>query len=289
MHKILILGANGMLGTAVLRAFSNARFHVIVTTRQIQLNKALNHIRYDAAAQSFDDIARGLPSIDLVINCIGIIKQKNRHDDSTSTERMFRVNSEFPSEIIAASTKYDFKVLTIATDCVFSGREGNYSEVSQHDPCDSYGHSKSRGEIKHNNLMTLRTSIIGPDDPTNASLHNWLTSQPYLTEIPGYTDHLWNGVTTHAFSKVAVGVASMHKFHSGTFHLTPEDAISKYELLKLIAAKRNRADLKIIPQKSSNPIDRRLVTVHPSINAELWQKAGYVNAPKIVELIEEML
>ena len=285
---MLILGANGMLGTAVTRAFNHSNFEIFVTTRQGQLDKELNHLHFDAERQNFEELIEKLPPIDLVINCIGVIKQKNRDDDATCSQKMVRVNSEFPAEIVSASTKFKFKFLTIGTDCVFSGREGSYSEASQHSPIDIYGQSKTDGEIDHHNVMTLRTSIIGPDDATNSSLHNWLTSQPHSAEVPGFVNHLWNGITTYAFSKVAVAIAGMNHFYSGTFHLIPQDSVSKFELLNLIAIKRNRLDLRIFPEKSPEPIDRRLMTVHPTINIELWNRAGYMYPPKISDLIREM-
>ena len=48
-----------------------------------------------------------------------------------------------------------------STDCVFSGKEGNYKETSIPDADDIYGLSKRLGEIEDKNALTLRTSIIG--------------------------------------------------------------------------------------------------------------------------------
>ena len=50
-------------------------------------------------------------------------------------------------------------MIHVTTDCVFSGKDGNYNENSIHDETNDYGISKSLGELCDTTI--IRTSIIG--------------------------------------------------------------------------------------------------------------------------------
>jgi dTDP-4-dehydrorhamnose reductase len=227
--------------------------------------------------------------IDYVINCIGIIKPYINDSDTKQTETAFEINGVFPNRLQAWATERGAKVIQIATDCVFSGSKGNYLETDEHDALDVYGKSKSKGEAKGDSMMHLRVSIIGPEVDRNSSLLEWVRNQPKNAEIPGYTDHFWNGITSMHFAKIARGIIENDLFEAGVFHVLPQDSATKCELVTLIAKYLGRSDIKVIPTETGANINRTLDTNFPAKNKGFWQGAGYDSPPTIEQLVSEVI
>lgn len=232
---------------------------------------------FDATKDSVDKF--GLGPEDYIINCIGGIPQKNK-----TNQEMITLNANFPRTLATLPQK----ILQIATDCVYSGDFGKYSEISVKDPNSLYGASKASGEVRSDNLMHIRCSIIGPELTSKQSLFEWVRNQPENATIMGYANHRWNGVTTEAFARVLKGIIQSDSFKATTQHLVPADSVSKAELVRLIAKRTGRNDLNIIPQIVPQSVDRTLVTMNKERNQSLWKNAGYDRIPTIREMIEAM-
>ena len=255
METVTILGATGMLGSACAKVLPNA----VLPTRD-----------------EFDAL-KDVPDFSgWVINCIGAIPQRISEDNL-----MHKLNVEFPIKLGNSGAK----VIQITTDCVYSGKTGNYSESSVKDPVDEYGRTKREGEVAKS--LKIRCSIIGPDK-SNASLFEWVRQQPLNATINGYEDHYWNGVSTHIFAKLAKGIIESNFWELETYHLVPKNSVSKYELVQLIASRVDRKDLTIIPMKTGNLVNRTLATINPEINQHLWQLAGFSQIPTIQEIVEQI-
>jgi dTDP-4-dehydrorhamnose reductase len=230
----------------------------------------------------------GKPKFDFVINCIGAIPQKYPRGSYAEIRQMIELNSFLPHFLNEQSILHGFHVIQIATDCVFSGKSGKYTEESLHDASDIYGVSKSLGEKYADDAMTIRCSIIGRNDQTNSSLHNWvLSNQPNAT-LSGYRNHLWNGITTLAFARIVRGVIDNGLFQSIVQHVLPSDVVSKSELIRVIAQVNNRTDLNIMATDHEMTMDRTLRSLYPEKNQLLWRYAGYEKIPSISELVIEM-
>jgi dTDP-4-dehydrorhamnose reductase len=281
-RKVLVLGNRGMLGSSVIVTLeSSDRLDVVGTSRNsnhgIPFNPEINDLR-------------GLISSvkpDYVINCIGVIKQRISLGN-VSTSSVVRINSLFPHEISELSNEFNYKLLQIGTDCVFSGKTGKYREDKTHDSTDLYGRTKSLGEPTSQNSMILRTSFIGPEIENKHSFFEWIKNSPTDSVLRGFTNHLWNGVTSYALSKILLKIITEDAFFSGVHHLVPSDEISKFELINSIIQKTKRGDLDVVPVESLDSIDRTLTTINPARNSELWKLIGYKSLPSIKELIDEI-
>jgi len=285
MGKILILGASGMLGSQVHRYFQREEIPCLGTIREsssVSPQEGYLPLTVEGYSEQFFS---NLGQVDWVINCLGIIKSRivSGEDKSLAT----RVNSLFPHELNESAEKLGFKVIQIATDCVYSGQTGQYTEDSPHSPTDVYGMSKSLGEVDSEHFMNLRCSIIGPELNGNSSLLEWVRSQPSASEIPGFVNHIWNGISTLAFAKIAAGIVKNDGFRSGTFHVIPRDVVTKDQLVRLLAKRLDRDDLIITPVTATKLVERSLKTNFPEVNAELWKNANYPETPSIQELVEE--
>ena len=232
MSRILILGSTGMLGTMVSRYFLNLKeYDVALTTRAPGQESDESYIfKYDASVDEVDSLIQKV-NPDYVINCIGIIKPEIDEANQQSISNAININSYFPLQLSNNAEVHKFKYIQIGTDCVFSGKTGNYVESSFQDAEDVYGKSKIGGEVVHNYKKVVRASIVGPEIGEGKSLLNWFLSQE-KNEINGFKDHLWNGITTLNFAKIAHGMIKSDTFSQNLQHLIPKDIVSKFTLLE---------------------------------------------------------
>jgi dTDP-4-dehydrorhamnose reductase len=280
--KVFVFGPGGMLGHAVVRQLRQNSFEVVTVGRTGA------EVSFDAEVQSVFELPIELGPKDYVINCIGIISHLIDENSSESRALARRLNSELPHGLADLTASTGTRIIQIATDCVFSGAVGSYFEDSPRDASDVYGLSKSAGEVDAPHVLNLRCSIVGRELSQKLSLLEWLLGQPHGATVPGFTDRIWNGITTLAFAKILTGILSHDGFFAGTQHVIPASLLTKAELLKLMAHSFGRADLKVIPQPSNTSKNLSLSTNFVARNERLWANAGYSEIPDVAYLIAEL-
>lgn len=221
MKKIVVLGSTGMLGSKVYNHLNDI-YDVYPSYKTEDLIMSEKSFYFDALKSDLSDI----PKCDYVLNCIGVIKPFMKQNLANS----IFINSVFPHKVSSYCKQHNIKLIHITTDCVFSGNTGFYSESSFHDCEDNYGKSKSIGEPL--DCMVLRTSIIGEEIHKNASLIEWAKSNKNK-KINGFTEHLWNGVTTKHYAEICHQIIEENLYQEGLYHIHSND-VSKFELLKII-------------------------------------------------------
>jgi len=269
-----------MLGLAVCETLTAAGFDVITVGRKSA------SIPFEVGKDKLESLPLG--EVGFVVNCIGLISHLIDEQDASCRLNAASLNALFPHELAIYAKIKGIRVVQIATDCVFSGKEGGYLESSEHDATDVYGVTKSMGEVQAENVMNIRASIIGREQRGFKSLLEWVLSQPLDSEIPGYTDRLWNGVTTLAFARVVAGVIGEGLFRPGVHHLLPSDKVSKAELVEIIAETFGRQDIKVRCEASGVTKDLTLGTENPGFNATLWMGGGYKQIPNISLMISDL-
>lgn len=251
MKKILVLGNTGMLGSMVLKVLEKEEDFEV---------QGVDKDEFDACAEVIV-----IDDYDYIINCIGILA------DNPNMELMKKVNAVFPHKL-AKATKA--KIISISTDGVFSGNKDEYNEDDEPDAEDEYGKSKIEGEIKADNVINIRTSIIGPS-PKKKGLLEWFLSQKDNSAINGYTNHVWNGVTTLQYAELCVKIIKQDAFdklrkESHVFHFAPNEPITKYELLNLFK-KALKKNITINPTEDSKGAVKRILTTKYSGLKELFK------------------
>jgi dTDP-4-dehydrorhamnose reductase len=252
--------------------------------------KVLTVSRRDLDAEKADlkSILKIIKGADWIINAIGITKPNIDDGNAEETDRAVQVNSRFPHLLAVAAKKTNSKVIQIATDCVYSGQKGKYIETDPHDALDVYGKTKSLGEVYQDNFYNLRCSILGPELKGHNSLMDWLLTQPKGVTLNGFTDHLWNGITTLHFTKICFGIIENNLELPHIQHIVPGDIVTKAKLLKIITEEFSRKDLSIIKTKAQIKIDRTLLTNNKKLNQRLWKLAGYAKLPTIKQMVREL-
>jgi dTDP-4-dehydrorhamnose reductase len=288
--KILVLGAEGMLGSSVFEYLQKSGLDTYGTSRDTSLLDGNNIFIFDAMSkESLTKI--DFSSFDYLINCIGLIKPRIVENDILSIQRAYKINSIFPWILSNHLTTSATRIIQIATDCVYDGQKGNYNENSKFSPVDNYGSSKLFGEVIADNIRHLRCSIIGPEKKDFVSLFEWFSRLPTRSVIQGYLNHKWNGVTTLGFSKIVKSIVVNDKFESlpQITHIVPSTTVNKYELLEIFKKYLNRDDITVEPTEAQLSVDRTLGTIHENINKQLWNQSDYLGVQSIDRMVSEMI
>jgi len=261
--KVVVLGDTGMLGGMLYRYLKEEGVNVVGLSRKDGVEVGPGH----SVQHRVDDDA------DYIINCIGAIKPVF-NDESRLVEAIY-TNAIFPHELPKLFP--DSKVIHITTDCVFDGSDGGYTESSLHAPLDEYGKSKSLGEP--DTCMVLRTSIIGPEWGGNKrSLFEWFLGQ-YKSSVNGYTNHLWNGLTTLELSRCIYDIMVNDFYSTGTHHLFSTD-VTKYELLRIMESWLKRG-IAVNPVEAGTSCNRTMRTT---------KKLNSILKPKSISgMIEDLI
>jgi dTDP-4-dehydrorhamnose reductase len=231
--RVLILGGAGMLGHKLWQVYQD-RFDTWVTVRS-SYHDYTSYNLFDPQrtlggidAFDFDTVMRAFAQVrpQVVINCIGIIKQLSTAKDPIIS---LTVNALFPHRLANLCQAVGARLVHISTDCVFSGRKGMYTENDISDAEDLYGRTKFLGEVGGSGSLTLRTSIIGRELCTTSGLVEW-----FLTNrgghVRGYTKAIYSGFTTLALARIIAEVLEQQPALSGVYQVSSEP-INKYDLL----------------------------------------------------------
>ena len=236
--KILVLGCNGMAGHTISLYFQEKGHEVFGFDRQ--QSKYINSVAGNALdGESVKQLVLS-GKYDSVINCIGVLNQFAENNKALATY----LNSYFPHFLAQITEGTDTQVIHMSTDCVFSGKKGQYTEQDFRDGETFYDRSKALGELEDGKNITLRNSIVGPDiNPNGIGLMNWFMQQQ--GSINGYTKAMWTGQTTLQLAKT-MEVAAREKAH-GLFNTVPSEPISKYDLLRLFNKYLRNDEIEIKP------------------------------------------
>lgn len=231
MTRVLVLGGTGMLGHRVVHGLAEAHeVHATVRDAEVatraQLPAALHQLDVLDSDALRGVLERVTPAV--VINCAGIVKQL---DAAKQAIPSIRINALFPHELAQACLRHDARLVHVSTDCVFSGDlpfPRAYREDDVADGRDLYGRTKFLGEVGAP-AITLRTSIIGPELHHGNGLFEWFRRQGD-TEVPGFRNAWFSGLTTHALADVIRKLVESHSGLEGVFHVST-DPINKHDLL----------------------------------------------------------
>lgn len=280
--NVLVLGVTGMLGNAVFRVLSSdKRLKVFGTMREDSYKRyfpinVLNNLITNIDADNNENLksAFEISKPEVVINCIGVIKQLSAAKNALST---IALNTLLPHRLALLSQEYSARLILISTDCVFSGKKGGYTEADFPDCDDLYGRSKLLGEIVDTpNVLTIRTSIIGHELKGGHSLVNWFLNSESV--VKGYTNAFFSGLPTNELAIVIKDIILQYPELYGLYHVSG-NRISKYELLDLIATAY---------QIKTNIIESKEVHIDRSLNHQKFSGVTNYTPKKWPELITSM-
>lgn len=272
-QTILVLGASGMLGNAVLRYFATRAEHEVVgivrsagsarllpesVQDKIALGGDVDDV--DALVRMFD---RHRPTV--VVNCVGLVKQLGDAKDPLAA---IPVNAVLPHRLARLCALAGARLVHLSTDCVFTGNKGMYREGDLPDAQDVYGRTKLLGEVDYPHALTLRTSIIGHELASHHSLVCWFLSQH--GRVRGYSQAIFSGLPTVEIARVIDEYVLDRPELRGLYHLSAEP-IDKFSLLQLVAKTYG---------KETGIIEDRALVIDRSLDSTRFKDAtGYRPEP----------
>lgn len=258
MKKILVIGINGMAGHVIFKYLQEKNINkVFGLARDIQPTESIFNLDVSDTVELIKIINSN--NFDFIINCVGVLN-KNAEDHP---EKAIWFNSYFPHFLESITKDTNSKVISISTDCVFSGKNGKYIETDKKDGEGFYAVSKALGEIVNDKDLTIRTSIIGPElKKDGIGLFNWVLNQ--TGEINGFTNAYWSGITTLELAKFINKITSESNFPNGLIHLTNNVKINKYELLKIIIEVFELNDI-VIKESGQYKVDKSFISTRNDV------------------------
>lgn len=279
--RALVLGVTGMLGHVLYDQLGLYGHEVFGTARSI--GRASDTFRQQPVTHVFQGIEASDPDAILgvlaevqpqvVINCIGVIKQVPAAKDPVTS---ISLNALFPHRLALFCRAVGARLIHISTDCIFSGRKGNYLESDSPDADDLYGRSKLLGEVIDAHCLTLRTSIIGHELQSSFGLLEWFLAQQGTTK--GFTQAIFSGFPTVELARIIAEYVIPNPSLNGLYQVS-SNPISKYDLLQIVARCYGK-EIHIEPDDS--------VKIDRSLNSDHFRKDTGYHPPPWEKLVEEM-
>lgn len=279
--KVLVFGASGMVGSAMVRVLSEKKesqvfgtlrngaakrfFSPAVASRLITGIDVDNH---DAMVRVFAQVKP-----DVIVNCIGLIKQ---HKDASDPLLAITINALLPHRMAELCALTGARLVHVSTDCVFAGTKGGYVEDDTADATDIYGKSKFLGEVNSSHVITLRTSPIGHELESAYGMLEWFLSQELSCK--GFSRAIYSGLPSVVFAQIVRDIVIPQTDLSGLYHIGA-DPICKYDLLRLIANAYG---------KSIDIARDDTVVINRSLDSTRFCKMTGYNVPDWPTLIQSM-
>ena len=268
--KVLVTGIDGMIGHKIAQSLSKNFTILGLTRKKIKpRNLGLNKCQLITHDFLTDNIFNLLDNVkpDIIINCAGITIRRGINDNKDNT---ILLNSNLPhllNDWVEINKK---KLIHFSSDCVFSGKKGNYSDYSTPDANDLYGLSKSRGEVNSDKTLTIRCSIIGREIFNHTELFEWLYSMKNKN-IEGYKNVIYSGVTSIWMGKTINHIIKNKIDLNGIYNIS-SIPISKYDLLVKLSETFNlNVDISLSSNiKSNKVLISKKFTEITGINPPIW-------------------
>lgn len=251
--KIQIIGAGGMLGSAVMSAVIEAG--------------------HEPVGSFYGDITSCAVLGPVMINCAGIVKQR-----AAQPSEFVMVNGYGPQRLAEACDGIGARLIQVSTDCVFAGEcRYGHGEPDAPDGRGIYAVSKLAGEVTRAPHLTLRTSFVGFGKRGLVADLEDLVNQHHQT-VRATHKALWTGHTVPTIAKLLVHLATERPDVTGLLHI-PARAQTRPALIQAIS---DRYGLGITVETTDDPAeDRRLVS-------ERWVTLGLPNLPPFNKQLAEM-
>jgi dTDP-4-dehydrorhamnose reductase len=233
--RVLITGASGMLGTALVAAFA-CMHHCIGFSRirpdQTAIDWRTGDMSMPGELASVLDDSRP----ELVVNAAAMTNVDACERNPTLAQR---VNCDAVDELVQYCQRSGGRLVHISTDSVFDGRkETPYVETDPVGPLNVYARTKLGAETKalrHPAAIVLRTNIFGwRQQGGDVSFGEWvLRSLREGTPLTMFHDVMYSPISTPLFAEIVLKCAERPL--SGLYHAGGGEDLSKYHFALKVA------------------------------------------------------
>ena len=283
MVKVIVLGKNGMLGSAFFSAFEkDNRFDIT------------GYDRSDFDMTNFDRLGEVIldSSADFVINCVGYTAVDQCESDE---DEAFLLNCDLCAKLAEFCNEAGSTLIHFSTDYVFDGENSNgYEEDALVDPINIYGESKLAGErlVVQNagSHVIVRTSWLFGKCGKNF-VDTIIGLAKTRKEIKVVDDQIGSPTYTADLAKAIFKLAeiTMAKPVKDIYHISNNGKVSWYEYTRRILEYAHIADVKVTPI-TSEELDRPAKRPKMSaLNNSRYQKTTHDKMRDYNEALQEYL
>jgi len=279
--KVLVLGASGMLGSAMIRVLSeNNNLKVFGSIRSQKVKNLFspnisNRLVQCDDVTNYSDLVNVFNKVqpNVVINCISLSKTLLSKPDPLL---MIPIYALLPHQLAKLCSASDARLIHMSTDGIFSGSKGNYVEGDPLDVQDFYGVTKFIGEVQYPHSISIRTSIIGHELQGCSGLLSWFLSQQKSCKC--FSNAIFSGLPSVVLAQIVRDVIIPRPDLFGIYHIA-SNPISKCNLLRLIADVYGK-EIEILPDKK--------ISINRSLSAERFRIATGYTPPDWQSLVKLM-
>jgi dTDP-4-dehydrorhamnose reductase len=241
-NKIVVFGANGMLGNALQQVFPKARFfgHRVVDISNE--NAVMRLVKQEG------------PSV--LINAAAYTDVDGCEDNR---DLAFAVNGEGPGNIAAACNEAGATLIHYSTDYIFDGTKSEYSEDDKPGPINVYGESKLMGEINIaknlDDFRIIRTSWLFGDHGKNF-VDTILALSKQLAVVRVVNDQRGKPTYTNDLARKTPEILSCEP---GIYHITNEGVCSWFEFAETFIPNAVACSTHEFPRKAKRPAHSVLI------------------------------
>lgn len=240
--RLLVVGANGLLGSNVVAAGRERDWTVAGTYHTDPVALETDQTRLDVRD---DDRVReviGARDPDLVVNCAAVTDVDGCEDHPDEARA---VNAEAPGVLAAAADRQGAALVHVSTDYVFDGSADRpYPETATPRPLQAYGETKLAGEravgAAHDAPLVARLSFVygihrGTGELTGFPA--WAAGRlAEGRETPLFTDQRVTPTRAGFAAERLLDLAAAGV--GGLVHVASRDCVTPYEMGRLVAAER---------------------------------------------------
>jgi dTDP-4-dehydrorhamnose reductase len=234
--KILITGANGLLGQKLVQLISTTTTDTLLATgRGENRNPANDQYSYrsmDITDQASIDTAMDAFEPDVVIHTAAMT---NVDECEQSKESCWQMNVTAVEYLIRACERTGTFLLHISTDFIFDGLAGPYTEESQPNPLSYYGESKLAAEqlLEASTIdwAIARTVLVYgiAHDMSRSNIILWVKNSLENKKIINVVNDQWRTPTLAEDLAMGCYLIAQNKA-TGVFNISGKDLLTPYEM-----------------------------------------------------------
>lgn len=236
--KVVITGANGLLGQALVKAFL-PEYDVLALARNTASKLPVDSFLYKSVDLNDRHALRDCVKEFVPNYIINAAAYTNVDGSETDRDACWRANVGGVENLVYAAQKVEARLVHVSTDYVFDGKAGPYKEDDTPNPLGFYARSKLAGEnvliSSRINFAIARTMILyGAGFGIRANFVTWVIDQLRQGKaIRAVDDQLGNPTLASELAAALCTLAESGK--AGIYHLSGSEIIERFTFAQHIA------------------------------------------------------
>ncbi|OQP56368.1 SDR family oxidoreductase [Niastella populi] len=251
--KVLITGANGLLGQHMIKLLLDRNYEVVATSRgesrlpfQPSANYTYREMDITNSLETFAVMSNEKP--DIVVHAAAMTQVD---DCELRPQHCERINVQGTSQVLTDAETFSSHFIYISTDFVFDGEQGNYAEEDDTKPISLYGFTKLQAEsmVQTSTIpfAIVRTCLVYGNllQGTRSNIVSWVRENLEQGKtIKVVSDQLRTPTYVEDLAKGILLI--IEKKATGIYHISGKDWLTPYDIALKTAAKFNLDAGKIV-------------------------------------------